>query len=127
MSKNKKRLSKVAAVLTERAVPNNIIQRLASIVALANYYQLELEIRKQLLHYPSSAILFKMLALSLNLQGKDALDPALRAAELAPNDPQVFNNLGNAYIRLGLYPEAIAAFFLMRCALSRMIQRLTLT
>ena len=69
----------------------------------------ELERRARLLtgQYPAFGAVWKLLGESLYMQGKDALEALRVAAELLPNDNDVFNNLAIALTAAGRYEDAI--------------------
>jgi predicted O-linked N-acetylglucosamine transferase (SPINDLY family) len=72
----------------------------------------ELERLAQLLskHYPDSGFIWKVLGVSLQIQGKEGLIPLQKAAELLPDDAEVHSNLGNALQDLGQLDSAVASF-----------------
>jgi tetratricopeptide (TPR) repeat protein len=59
---------------------------------------------------PNSGFALKALSVSLQLQGKEALQFLERAALLLPNDAEVHSNLGTALRRAGRVLEAVASF-----------------
>ena len=85
------------------------IRRLDALFSNGQY--IELERRAQLLikQHPNAGLVWKLLGLSLQMQGKDAL-PALRqAAALLPNDAEAHGNLAAALRARGQLEEAVAS------------------
>lgn len=72
----------------------------------------ELESRAHLLigQYPDFATGWKLLGVSLHMQGKDSLPTLRRTAELFPGDVTVHNNLGNALKDCNQPKEAAASY-----------------
>lgn len=79
------------------------------LVALANARRYP-EMEKAASHFvaaqPQSGFGWKALCVALQMQGKDALHAAQRAALLLPQDPDCHSNLGSALRRLGRLEEA---------------------
>ncbi|MCX7179232.1 MAG: tetratricopeptide repeat protein, partial [Proteobacteria bacterium] len=71
----------------------------------------ELEMRTSLLvgQYPDLGLAWKLLGVSLQAQGKDALPVLQMAAKLLPDDAAAHSNLGNALRELGQLEEAVAS------------------
>ncbi len=72
----------------------------------------EVEARSRYLaaQYPDSGFIWKMWGTALlELQNIDGLPKLEMAAQLSPNDPDIYNNLGNAFIDAKRTKEAIAA------------------
>lgn len=59
--------------------------------------------------YPNSGVIWKVLGVSLKIQGKDALPALRRATELLPDDASAHSNLGVALTHLGRLDEALAS------------------
>jgi predicted O-linked N-acetylglucosamine transferase (SPINDLY family) len=57
--------------------------------------------------YPGSGFVWKVLGVSLQAQGKDALFALQKAAELLPDDAEVHSNLGVALLDLGQLDSAV--------------------
>jgi Flp pilus assembly protein TadD len=68
---------------------------LAALATAARYPDLEARTQELLLRHPHSGLLWKILGVALWMQGKDALAPMQRAAELLPDDAEAHGNLGN--------------------------------
>lgn len=86
---------------------------LSQLIALFNSARYaELEDRALLLtaRYPDSGLLWKLLAASLQMQGKDALKAFKKAAERLPNDPEPYNHLGIIFESRGQLDEAMACY-----------------
>jgi predicted O-linked N-acetylglucosamine transferase (SPINDLY family) len=71
---------------------------------------LESNARALLEQLPNSGFVWKVLGLSLKMQGKDALQAMQKAAKLLPNDAEAHSNLGNALNELGQFEDAVASF-----------------
>jgi tetratricopeptide (TPR) repeat protein len=69
---------------------------LAQLVEQDRLGEAEQRIRVLLSEHPDSGLLWKILGVALVRQGKDALHPLLRAAELLPLDAEAHRNLGAA-------------------------------
>ena len=82
------------------------LNRLAALINAGQPAALENEVRRQMTARPSVGMLWKILGLSLWLQGKDALPALERAAALSPDDAEAHGNLGNALRAAGRYEEA---------------------
>jgi tetratricopeptide (TPR) repeat protein len=59
--------------------------------------------------HPNHGMLWKILSVALMRQGKDALQPLRRAAELLPQDPEAHSNLGAALQERGHWGESLAS------------------
>ena len=60
--------------------------------------------------YPASALVWNVLAMALQLQGKDALPALQKTVELAPGDAEAHLHLGNAYMDNGQPDLALPCF-----------------
>ena len=60
--------------------------------------------------YPESGFAWKVLGVSLQMQGKDALFVLQKATELLPADAGAHYNLGNALQELGRFDGAVASY-----------------
>lgn len=60
--------------------------------------------------YPDSGLLWKVLGVSLQFQGKDALPAMEKAVALSPEDAEVHGNIGNVLRDRGQFDKAIAHF-----------------
>jgi tetratricopeptide (TPR) repeat protein len=86
---------------------------LGELRALSNagrYRELEGNARELIAQHPDSGPIWEALAVSLLMQGKDALQALQRAASLMPNDAEAHKNLGNARRELGRFDEAVASY-----------------
>ncbi len=84
-------------------------QSLAAMVNEGRHLELEARARELLIHFPNSGLVWKLLGLSLWVQGKDALPSLKRAAELLPDDAEAHSNLGNAFRAAGQLENAVAS------------------
>jgi tetratricopeptide (TPR) repeat protein len=83
------------------------------VVAMANarrYPDMETRARELVTAHPQSGFAWKALSVSLELQGKDALQPLEKAAQLLPEDAEAHNNLGTALRRVGRLDGAVASY-----------------
>ena len=86
---------------------------LNQLLALFNAGQhAELERRARLLleHYPHSGFIWKVLGVTLQVQGKDSLAALRRAAEFLPDDAEAHYNLGNTLLARGRLNDAEASY-----------------
>jgi protein O-GlcNAc transferase len=65
--------------------------------------------RKFLIEQPGNGATWKLLAMALYRQGKDAFEALEWAAALIPDDAEAHCNLGNALRRRGQMHEALAS------------------
>jgi tetratricopeptide (TPR) repeat protein len=70
----------------------------------------EARARELLDQYPNSGQLWELLAASLTMQGKDALQALERTAQLLPDNAPAHSNLGNALRELGRLGAAAACY-----------------
>ena len=88
-------------------------EQISQLIALYNAGRyVELEIRARLLveQYPNSGFAWKVLGVSLQVQGKDGLPALQKAAELLPDDADAHSNLGNALKDLRQLDDAVASY-----------------
>jgi len=80
-------------------------------VLFSNRQYAELEKRAHLLvkQYPNAGVIWKLFALSLQMQGKDSLPAMQKAAELLPNDAEAHGNLAAALRASGNLEAAVAS------------------
>ena len=83
---------------------------LAALFASGRYVELERHARMLLDQYSESGLVWKLLCVSLQMQGKDALAALQKAAQLLPNDAEIHNNLELNLQALGQHAEAAASF-----------------
>jgi tetratricopeptide (TPR) repeat protein len=86
------------------------MKQLAALIDAGRYVELERKTRELLTLHPSAGVLWQVLAVALNGQGKHALDALTQAAGLIPHDAGVHNNLGNAVARLGQLDAAVTHY-----------------
>ena len=83
---------------------------IGALVELVNQGRLseaEHQIRVLLAEHPDAGLLWKVLGVALVRQGKDALQPLMRAAELMPLDAEAHRNLGAALYDQGQWAAAL--------------------
>jgi tetratricopeptide (TPR) repeat protein len=83
------------------------LQSLSGLLNGGCHLELEAKARGLLIQFPNSGLLWKILGLSLWMQGKDAVPCLKRAAELFPDDAEAQSNLGNAFRAAGQYENAV--------------------
>jgi Tfp pilus assembly protein PilF/2-polyprenyl-3-methyl-5-hydroxy-6-metoxy-1,4-benzoquinol methylase len=86
------------------------INRLAGLFNAGHHAETESRARSLLELYPDSGLIWKLLSLSLHMQGKDPLPALQKTACLLPDDAGVHNNLGNALKQLGRFEDAAASY-----------------
>jgi Flp pilus assembly protein TadD len=86
------------------------MNQLAALIDGGRHVELEHKTRELLALDPGAGVLWQVLAVALNGQGKDALEALTRAAGLLPHDAGVQNNLGNACARLGRLDAAVTHY-----------------
>ncbi len=97
----------------QSAVPTNPIQsecdELVAIFNAGKYAEVEVQARRLASQYPDHGLVWKLWGTALlELQKTEALPTLEMAAQLSPNDPDVYNNLGNAFIEAKRTDEALA-------------------
>ena len=85
------------------------LQQAAGLFNSGRYAELEERMRSLIEEYPDSGFAWKVLGVSLQTQGKDALPALRKAAELLPDDAAAHSNLGNALRELACLDEAVAS------------------
>lgn len=83
------------------------------LIALFNsgfFSELEVQAGMLLRKFPESGLTWKLLCAALQMQGKEALGPLQKAAELLPSDAEAQHNLGLALQELGQYENAAACY-----------------
>ena len=83
---------------------------LASLFNAGRHEEAEARTHLLLRQYPDSGFLWKVLAASLLMQGKDALSAASKAVALLPEDAEAHNNLGNVLRENRSLAEAVACY-----------------
>ncbi|MBV8307752.1 MAG: tetratricopeptide repeat protein [Gammaproteobacteria bacterium] len=93
----------------ERAptVSGEELHRLEALATAGRYADLEQRVRELLIVSPELGLLWKLLALALWRQGKEALQELRTAAALLPEDAEAHSNLGNALRGCGQLEDAI--------------------
>ena len=84
-----------------------------ALIALHNsgrYLELESQVRLLIEQYPDAGLLWKLLAVSLQMQGIDSLPALHNAAKLSPNDAEPHNNLGIVLQECGQLDDAVASY-----------------
>lgn len=89
----------------EPAVLNHLIM----LFNAQRYAELEKEALLLIKQYPGSGHIWMGLSLSLQMQGKDALQALQKTAELMPYDADAHNNLSNTLRERGRLEEAVAS------------------
>jgi predicted O-linked N-acetylglucosamine transferase (SPINDLY family) len=84
------------------------LRRLGALATTGRYRELEQSSRDLLRQWPDSGPLYKLLAIALWMQKKDALDALERATTLLPHDAEVHSDLGTALLALGRPEDAVA-------------------
>ncbi|MDR3482686.1 MAG: tetratricopeptide repeat protein [Burkholderiaceae bacterium] len=84
--------------------------RLAALFNAGRFAELEDHARQLIGRHPESGFVWKMLGVTLQVQGKDALAAMQKATLLMPNDAGAHSNLGNTLLSLGRLDEAAASF-----------------
>ena len=90
-------------------LPGATINELAALAKAGRYADMETRTRRLLRRSAGSGFLWKALAFSLQMQGKDAVDAWQKAGSLLPHDPEIHSNLGAALRGAGRSAEAVAA------------------
>ncbi len=82
---------------------------LGALFNTGRYVELENWARSLLKLYPDAGIVWKLLGLSLQMQGKDALTALQKSAQLLPNDAEAHGNLAAALRARGQLEAAVAS------------------
>lgn len=88
----------------------NECNQLIALFKAGRYAELESRARLFIERYSESGFVWKILGVSLNAQGKDALFALQKATELLPNDAEAHSNLGVALQDLGQLDAAMASY-----------------
>lgn len=83
--------------------------QLAALFNSGRYAELEHRARILLEQYPKAGLVWKLLCISLQMQGKDALGALQKAAKFLPKDAEIHNNLGNSLQAFGRHADAAAS------------------
>jgi tetratricopeptide (TPR) repeat protein len=86
------------------------LTQLAALLSAGRHAELERAVSQRLAQLPDSGELWKILSVSLGMQGKPALQALTRAAELLPNDAEAHSNLGHALRAERRFEEAVASY-----------------
>jgi len=107
----KKTEAALANIAAKGAAPTPAeINQLAALYNAGRYAELENRGRILVEQYPVSGVAWKVLGLSLQVQGKMALPALQKAAELLPDDAEAYNNLGITRQALGQHTDAVACY-----------------
>lgn len=85
------------------------LRPLSLLLQQGRFAQLETVARQFLIEQPDNGAIWKLLAMALYRQGKDAFEALEKSAALLPDDAEAHCNLGNALRRHGRIEEAIAS------------------
>ncbi len=85
------------------------LDQLGALFNTGRYGELESRARLLLGPYPKSGVVWKLFGLSLQMQGRDALQAMKNAAGLLPQDAEAHANLAAALRALGQLEDAVAA------------------
>lgn len=85
-------------------------QELVALFNAGRHAELEGQAKKLLQQHSDSGFLWKVLGAALLVQGKEALSPLQKAADLLPEDVEAQNNLANAFRLAGRLDEAVARY-----------------
>ena len=83
--------------------------RLSLLLQQGQFAELESAARQFLVAQPDNGAIWKLLAMALYRQGKDAFEALERAAGLLPEDAEAHRNLGNVLRRRGRIEEAVTS------------------
>jgi len=86
------------------------VNALISLYSAQRYPELENQARLLIGQHPNSGLLWKLLAASLQMQGKDTLPAFQKTAELMPGDAEAHLNLGMALQECGQLDSAVASY-----------------
>jgi tetratricopeptide (TPR) repeat protein len=86
------------------------INQLIALFNAGRYMELEDRATSLVKQYPDSGFSWKVLSVSLQMQGKDSLYALQKTTELLPDDAEAHANLGNAFRDLGRLDEAVARY-----------------
>lgn len=86
------------------------LTQLAALLQAGRHADLERAVSQRLAQLPNSGELWKILSVSLGMQGKPALQALTRAAELLPHDAEAHSNLGHAQRAERRFEEAVASY-----------------
>lgn len=84
--------------------------QLAVLFKSGRYVELERHARMLFEQYPEAGLVWKLLGISLQMQGKNALAALQKAAKLLPDDAEAHNNLGSALQDVGQLDGAVASY-----------------
>ena len=84
--------------------------QLGELATAGRYAELEQSSRQLLMQRPGSGTVWKALAISLWMQGKDSLQALERATTLLPHDASMHCDRGSALLRLGKMDEAAVCY-----------------
>lgn len=85
------------------------LSRSSQLLQQGRFAELEVAARQLITEQPDLGVGWKLLAVALHRQGKDAIDALAKAAAVLPDDAESQRNLGNALRRQGRLDEAVAS------------------
>ena len=95
----------------QRSAPSPAeLNHLLALFNAGHHAELEKQARSLLERYPDSGFAWKVLGVTLQVQGKDSLSALRKAAEFLPGDAEAHYNLGNTLLLLGRLDEAEASY-----------------
>lgn len=92
------------------APPSAELNQLIALFNARRYSEVEDKARTLIQRNPDSGLLWKMLGVALQMQGKEALSAIQKTAELMPNDAEAHFNLGVALKNFGRLDDAVASY-----------------
>ncbi|MFA7241484.1 MAG: tetratricopeptide repeat protein [Sulfuricellaceae bacterium] len=93
--------------------PASVDREINALVALLNagrYAEIDSRARLLIGRYPNCGLAWKVMGVSLQMQGKNALTVLQKAAEFLPDDADAHYNLGNVQQILGQTDKAVASY-----------------
>jgi predicted O-linked N-acetylglucosamine transferase (SPINDLY family) len=92
------------------APPDAELKRLGNLFNAGRFAEVENQAHLMVEQYPNCAPAWKLLGVSLHLQGKSSLPALRRSVELSPMDAMAHSNLGNVLKDLGNFEDAVASY-----------------
>ena len=88
------------------------MKEIESLYRLNQLNLLETKLRKMIVNYPQTSILFNILGIVLQKKGffEDALDNFKRATDIQPNFDHAHNNMGNVLKHISKFKEAVISY-----------------
>lgn len=100
----------VGTALLADGLPQQERLQLVALFNAERYGELEIRARLLVAQHPDSGFAWQLLGASCRGQGKEALPALQRAAELLPEDAEVYSNLGVVLQELGRLESAVASY-----------------